>query len=213
MREEKVRSNYNRLTDYELATLAGRVVKAMREPHTAEVFPDPVPGIDELGILVEDYINKHEVASRGGSTLEISLKNESRETLLAALRSLAGYVNEKARGQLSLLLSTGLHLVSQPVKTQVPAIPEEVKLRDGALSGQIKVSFRPVRSSWIYEIQIGKESEEEGQIDWKEKVSTTLSRGTVIGNLLSGSRHFVCVRAINGRGKGDWSEPVSMIVR
>ncbi len=213
MREEKVRSNYNRLTDYELATLAGRVVKAMHEPQTAEVFTDPVPGIGELGILVEDYINKHEVASRGGSTLEVSLKNESRETLLAALRSLAGYVNEKARGQLSLLLSTGLHLVSQPVKTQVPAIPEEVKLRDGALSGQIKVSFRPVRSSWIYEIQIGKESEEEGQIDWKEKVSTTLSRGTVIGNLLSGSRHFVCVRAINGRGKGDWSEPVSMIVR
>src|SRR5690625_3876402 len=131
MRKEKVRSNYGRLTDYELATLGGRVVKAMQELDTAEFFTDPQPPVDELESIVDDYIEKHEIASRRGSALEISMKNESRDNVLSALRTLANYVNEQARGQISKLLSTGLQLASQPVRVDVPTVPEEVKLKDG----------------------------------------------------------------------------------
>lgn len=213
MRDEKVKSNYTRLTDYELATLGGRVAKAMQETETAGFFTDPNPSVEELQTIVNDYIEKHEIASRRGSALEISMKNESRKEVLSALRSLAHYVNEIARGQISKLLSTGLQLVSQPVRIDVPSVPEEVKLRDGALSGQVVVSFKKVKNAWAYEIQWAQEAQKGDELVWEENVSTTVSRGTVIGNLQAGIRYFFRIRAMNGKGTGDWTEPASTIVR
>jgi|SRR5690625_131599 len=213
MREEKVRSNYSRLTDYELATLAGRVVKAMQEQETVDFFADPEPEIEELEALVDDYISKHEIASRRGSALEVGLKNDSRKNVLVALRTLAHYVNEKARGQISKLLSTGLQLIGQPARVEEPSIPEEVKLKDGALSGQIRVSFKSIKNAWMYEIQVAQEPESGLEIEWTESLNTTVARGTVIPNLVPTVRYFFRVRAMNGKGTGDWSEPVSTIVR
>lgn len=213
MKKEKVRSNYEKLTDYELATLGGRVVRAMQETSTADFFTDPQPSMEDLESFVTDYVEKHEIASRRGSALEISMKNESRENVLLALRTLANYVNEKARGHMSKLLSTGLQLVSQPGRIDVPSVPQEIKLKDGALSGQIKVSFKRAKNVWMYDIQLGTEAPPGEELDWGELYQTTVSRGTVIGNLTIGQRYYVRVRALNGKGAGDWSQPISMLVR
>src|SRR5699024_803760 len=128
MRIEKVITNYSNLTDYELATLGGRVVQAMQSPQAADFYANPQPETEELESLVEDYVRKHEIASRRGSALEISLKNESRQALLTALRTLGNYVNEKARGQLSYLLSSGLHLYASQGRNTIPGVPQNLRL-------------------------------------------------------------------------------------
>src|SRR5690606_21472358 len=107
MRKEKVITFYGNIGIHELSTLAGRVLKAMQEPATIAAFPTPNPDLEELEGLVTDYIVKHEISSKGGSTLQNTERDESRDVLLAGLRRLAHYVNEAADGQLSLLLRTG----------------------------------------------------------------------------------------------------------
>lgn len=213
MRKEKVITNYGNLSDYELATLGGRVVQALQSPQTADFYTDPQPEIEELEGLVSDYIGKHEIASRRGSALEISLKNESRQILLVALRTLGNYVNEKARGQLSHLLSSGLQLASPQTRRSIPSIPQDIRLQDGGLQGQIRISFKRLKHAWMYDIQLAAEAPPGEELEWKEIYQTTLSRGTVIGNLVPGVRYFVRIRGRNGRGTGDWSQPISMLVR
>ena len=212
MRKEKVISNYSGWSDYELSTLAGRILKAMQEPTTQTSFPQPNPEITVLEPLVQDYITKHEIASRRGSALEISQKNESRDALLNALRTLAHYVNEIANGQLSLLLSTGMVLATQPGTLQVPTIVEKVQLRDGRMSGQLRLDFKAIKSAWEYEVEVGTGSST-GEVTWDKVILTTSSRSNVLSEIQPGVRYYVRVRARNGKGTGDWCEPVSLIAR
>jgi hypothetical protein len=213
MRKEKVISNYGLWSDYELSTLAGRVLKAMQEANTTANFPTPNPGLDVLETLVNTYIAHHEIASRRGSALEISQKNESREALLVGLRNLAHYVNEIANGQLSMLLSTGLVLVAQPSSSQLPLVPQRLRLRDGRISGMVHIDMAPVKGAWDYEIAIGDSVNEQGEIQWNQTLMTTSSRGNFVMDLTPGTQYYVRVRARNGKGTGDWSEPVSLIAR
>ncbi|MDR2273516.1 MAG: fibronectin type III domain-containing protein [Sphingobacterium sp.] len=212
MRKEKVISSYAGLSDYELSTLAGRILKAMKEPSTQANFPKPNPEITVLEPLVNDYITKHEIASRRGSALEISQKNESREALLNALRTLAHYVNEIANGQLSLLLSTGMMLAIQPGTVQAPTTVEQVQLRDGRISGQLRLDFKAVKGVWEYEVALGI-MEANGEINWDRTVLTTSSRSNVLTEIEPGIRYAVRVRARNGKGTSDWCEPVTLIAR
>lgn len=212
MRKEKVISNYSGWSDYELSTLAGRILKAMQEPTAQTNFPKPNPEITVLDPLVQDYITKHEIASRRGSALEISQKNESREALLNALRTLAHYVNEVANGQLSLLLSTGMVLATQPGTLQAPTVVEKVQLRDGRISGQLRLDFKAIKSAWEYEVEIGT-SVGNGEVSWDKVILTTSSRSNVLSEIEPGIRYHVRIRARNGKGTGDWCEPVSLTAR
>jgi hypothetical protein len=209
MRREKVISNYYRLRDSELATMAGKVLGALEgNGH----FTDLTPPLPELKVLIEDYQTKHEVASRGGSVLEVSLKNESRETLLNALRILAHHVNMVADGRLTLLNSTGLILAKQPTRVNIPGVIERLTLKDAALTGQVRLDFTRIKEAWEYEITVGG-LDIDGKLEWIQTHSSTNSKGIVLSPFESGSRVYIRVRACNGRGCGDWSEHASTIVK
>ena len=209
MRKEKVISNYVRLSDNELAILSGKAVGAL-DGNTN--FPNLNPDLTVLEGLSEDFRTKHEIASRGGSVLEVSLKNESREALLRGLRILSHHVNTVANGSLAQLNSTGLILAKQPSKVEVPGISDRVLLRDAHLKGQVRLDFTPVRNAWEYEIALG-ENGNGDTILWEEEYKSTSSQGIVLAPLVSGSEVHVRVRARNGRGTGDWSDSSSIIVK
>ena len=212
MRKDKVVSNYSKISDFELSTLAGRILKAMQDPLTVENFPSPTPTIEALDGLVTDYITKHEIASRRGSALQISQKNEARQALLDALSMLANYVNNIAKGQISLLLSTGMILAAQPAGSVIPLVTDRTRLRDGRISGQLRLDFAAVKGAWEYEIEIG-EADTQGNVQWDRLVRTTSSRGNVLTDMVAGVKYYVRVRARNGKGTGDWSEATSIIAR
>lgn len=213
MRKDKVISNYVDWSDFELSTLAGRVVVAMNDVATQVHFPTPDPDLEDLEILASDYISKHEVASQRGSALQISQKNESREALLAGLKKLAHYVNGVANGRTSLLLSTGLVLASAAKTLTAPGVPERIRLRDGTLKGQMRLDFVAVKEAWEYEVNVGESTLNDPTILWTHTFGTTNSRGNILSDLTAGTFYHVQVRARNGRGIGDWSEPVSLLAR
>ncbi len=209
MRKEKVISNYFKLSDNELAILAGKAVGALDGNAN---FPNLNPDLTELQILSEEFRTKHEIASRGGSVLEVSIKNESRNSLVRGLRILAHHVNEIADGNLAHLNSTGLILAKQPSKVEVPGISDRVLLRDARLRGQVRLDFTPVKDTWEYDIDVG-ETGTSGSILWENQHKSTSSQGIVLAPLMSGSEVHVRVRARNGKGVGDWSDTASIIVK
>lgn len=213
MRKDKVISNYGEWSDFELSTLAGRVVVAMNDSSAQTHFPSPDPELEVLEGLTSDFIAKHEVASQRGSALQISQKNESRAALLAGLRRLAHYVNGIAEGRTSLLLSTGLVLVSAAKRLVAPGVTERIRLRDGALRGQMRLDFQAVKGAWEYEVNVGESVLGDPDMEWTRTFGTTSSRGNILTDLTAGVIYHVRVRARNGRGIGDWSEPVSLLAR
>ena len=209
MRKERVISNYYFLTDADLAILGGKVVGALDGNAN---FPNLNPDLPELDTLAEDFRTKHEIASRGGSVLEVSLKNESRIALLDGLRILSHHVNAVVKGSSAQLNSTGMILAKHPTKVEVPGISDRVILRDARLKGQVRLDFTPVKNTWEYDIDVGKMGVDE-TILWDEQYKSTSSQGIVLAPLVSGSEVHVRVRARNGRGTGDWSNSSSIIVK
>ena len=210
MRKERLLLSYAHLTDYELSTLAGRVLVAITgNPN----FTDPVPALADFEPLVNDYRAKHEIASRRGSALEISEKNESRRLLLEALKQLAFYANTVADGSQPVLVSSGLILASQPSEVFVPDIPRLLRLRDGRISGQMRLDFEPVKDAWEYLYTVSGTVDEQGGIVWPEPQLTTRSNLNFIDPVEPGTTYYARVRARNSKGLGDWSETVSLIAR
>lgn len=210
MRKERLLLSYTHLTDYELSTLAGRVLAAMTDNDN---FPDPTPSLAELEPLVNTYRSRHEIASRRGSALEISQKNESRQQLLEAFKQLAFYINTVSDGSQPMLVSSGLILASQPREVYVPDIPRLLRLRDGRVSGQMRLDFEPVKDALEYLYTVSDAVDEQGNVVWPDPVLTTRSRRNFIDPVEPGTTYFARVRARNSKGLGDWSETVSLIAR
>lgn len=210
MRKERLLLSYTHLTDYELSTLAGRVLAAMTDNDN---FPDPTPSLAELEPLVNTYRTRHEIASRRGSALEISQKNESRQQLLEAFKQLAFYINTVSDGSQPMLVSSGLILASQPREVYVPDIPRLLRLRDGRVSGQMRLDFEPVKDALEYLYTVSDTVDGQGNVVWPDPVLTTRSKRNFIDPVEPGTTYFARVRARNSKGMGDWSETVSLIAR
>jgi len=210
MRKERLLLSYTHLTDYELSTLAGRVLAAMTDNDN---FPDPAPSLAELEPLVNTYRTRHEIASRRGSALEISQKNESRQLLLEAFKQLAFYINTVSDGSQPMLVSSGLILASQPREVYVPDVPRLLRLRDGRVSGQMRLDFEPVKDAFEYLYTVSDTVDGQGNVVWPDPVLTTRSKRNFIDPVEPGTTYFARVRARNSKGMGDWSETVSLIAR
>ncbi len=211
MRKNKVLLYYGYMKDDELATLSGSVNASMTA--AAAVFTEPKPTLEAFGLLVTDFRTKLQEARPGGSTLQNSLKDDARETLLESMRQLAFYVNTVADGDVTTLLTSGFILVTQPKSKKVPGLVVGLKLRDGLQTGQLKVDFEPVAGATDYVYALSSSMGADGMPVWEQEFSTSSSRGNVIGSLIPGTVYRVRVRARNNRGLGDWSETVSLMVR
>lgn len=210
MRKATIYQSYEKWDDYSLSTLAGRTLAFM----TGNLnFPDPRPAMDDYTVIVNDYREKHEIASKRGSQLEIKAKDNARALVLQAMKELSFYVNTIAKGDGQILASSGFELVPPPQSTAYPDIPKNLRLSDGRVSGELRFMFGSLRSAWEYEYQYATALDVNSDPEWGELHRTTNSRGNYISGLTAGERCYVRVRARNGKGTGDWSEAVSIIVR
>ena len=211
MRTERVLTNYDHVSDAFLATLGGKTLSWMTGNGS---YTDPKPSMADYETVVTDYRTKYETAVETGGKFDIAAKKLARLVLLESMRRLATYVNLTADGNANVLISSGFILASQPQSRVAPDVPLWVRLQDGPQRGQLKLSVAKVRWAWEYEYQVGTSAGEDDPIVWLPTLHrTTNSRGTVIPNLTSGQLYWVRVRARNGYGPGDWSDPVSRIVK
>ncbi|SEM33189.1 hypothetical protein SAMN05216436_103230 [bacterium A37T11] len=210
MNKRIARGGLKHIKDTDLLNI-GNTVEAAMTGNTN--FTTPSPALTVLTAANDDFRAKMEVASRKGSPLDKSLKNDSREVLEQVLKELAFYVNKVANGQLSVVLSSGFPVTGQPVKSTLPGIPERVKLADWLQSGQMMLSFDPLPDAWIYEYCYTDQKDAEGNIGWTEPFTTTRSRNNLLAPVTPGVTYYARVRARNGNGVSDWSLTVSLIAR
>lgn len=210
MRQAKVYQNYARWDDYSLATLAGRTLSFITgNTH----FPTPAPELTAYGAAVNDFREKHEIASRRGSALEIAAKNNARDLLLELMKQMAFYVNTVANGDQQILASSGFELMPVPKAVGYPGIVGGLQVTDGRVSGETRFSFNVMRNAWEYEYQIATSLDAAGLPEWGELMRTTTSRLNYLPIVDPGIKVYVRVRARNGKGIGDWCEAVSLMVR
>lgn len=210
MKKATIYISYDKWDDYSLASLAGKTLTCMKD-NTA--FPEPRPAMTVYETLVDDYRTKQEIAATRGSQLEKKARDNARAKLLKAMKEIAFYVNSVADGNAELLASSGFDLVSPPRATGFPGIPINVRLLDGRVSGEAKLMFGSLAVAWGYEYTYALITEADGTPIWGDIERTTSSRQNFISGLTPADRIYVRVRAYNGKGTGDWTEPVSFIVR
>ncbi len=203
----RIYTSYTPLGDAPLATLAGKTLTDMTGNGN---FPDPVPTLEDYGNHVNDYRTKHEAAAETGGRFATTAKDIARLALLQQMKRLASYVNFTADGDANKLVSSGFMLVPPPKSNTAPEIPLWVRVRRGPQKGQLVLDIAKVRHTWQYGYQVSNQRDEQGEIIWGDTIhATTRSKSNIIAGLQSVVTYWVRVRAMNGYGTGDWSEPVS----
>ncbi len=210
MRTKRVLLDYSGFKDDELNTLVGKVLDCLTD-HA--VFTDPPIELTELSTQMVDFREKWQVASRGGSLLEISEKNDAKGVLAASLRDIAFYVNKMSGGSRSKLLSSGLQLEADPKEAQVPNKVTGGMLVDGKQQNQMDIKFKPQKEALIYEYQIADGVDDDGAPIWKETFQTGSSRGNMYAPTVPDRTYYLRVRARNKKGIGDWSDVFSLKAR
>lgn len=210
MRKVKVYQNYSNWDADSLYTLTGRTLSSMVDN---EYFPDPRPTMEEYALLVNDYCRKQAVARDGGSRYEREARNNAKKLILRAMRELAFYVNVMADGNVEILASSGFMIVPPPKPIESPGVPQNVRLSDGRVSGELRLMFNSIPTATEYEYIYASTHYKSNDLEWGEIHRTTNSRVNFISGLTPGERLYVRVRARNGKGIGDWSREVSIIIR
>ncbi|MFD2966322.1 fibronectin type III domain-containing protein [Sphingobacterium bambusae] len=210
MRRLKARIDYTNLRNEELAVLAGKVSIALADnPH----FTTTNTLIESFMELAADYMEKLQVAIRGGSKNDKELKDESRVKLLDAFRELAHLVNSVAQGSAAIISSTAL-IPGKPSSTLTKPGPIMlVRMGDGTVSGEISVRFQADKVATEYLIEVVRMLGDTESISWEQSYAVRNSRRFIIGNLEPGTRYFARVQGRNALGSGDWSESTSIIAR
>ncbi|TYR36926.1 fibronectin type III domain-containing protein [Sphingobacterium phlebotomi] len=199
---------FGEMKDNEILVAANTILAAMGENPN---FPTPIPSLEEVGTLTDDYANKLAAASKRGSPEDNALKKESKEALAEILQQLGHYVNSIAKGHFSRVLSSGFPTQGSKVLPQAPGVVDGLKLEDGRQSGQVQLGFNTQPNIRLYEYQYRKADVPDEP--WSERFITTSSRGNVIAPLLPGVYYEARVRAINTHGIGDWSQIVRTMAR
>ncbi len=190
-----------------MASLAGKTLTDMTGNAN---FPEPEPDLETYADAVNDYRTKHEAAVETGGKFDRTAKDIAKLVLLQAMKRLSSYVNFTANGNENKLVSSGFQLAQQPTPNDVPFVPLWIRVRKGSRKGQLKLDTAPVKWAWFFEYQISHLKDANGEIVWGDTVyDTTKTRGTLISGLLNVVTYWVRVRARNGYGAGDWSDPVS----
>lgn len=208
--KHQARGGFKQIPDDELLVQAETVLAAMDSNVN---FATPTPDLTTVGAAKDDFSAKLAIARKRSGPEETELKNQSRQALADLLKQLAFYVSTTANGNLAFILSSGFQATAYPRRGRVPERPVAVRLNDGRLPGQLVFTLPKVPGALFYEFRYGTRDEVTNEQLWGEPVLTTSSRDNLIAELEEGVRYYVQVRAVNGYGRTEWSDPVSMRVR
>lgn len=203
-------TNFKHLKDDGLLSQATTVHQAMKGNLN---FPNPVPDITVLQSAFDDYQERLGTVKLKGGFYEASLKNDSRKALEGVLRQLAFHVNTIADGDLSMILSSGFPLTAVSISSHFPGVSNTTRLKDGKQRGYFRFDFDKVPDALLYEIQVASTKDVDGELEWDSGFNTTSSMNNIITPTLAGVIYYVRVRAVNGKGVGDWSEAASLLAR
>lgn len=206
----RVLLGFSKMKEDALATISGAILKKMKEsPH----FSDPVFDLIELQRLVDDYWRCLVRVRKTYSRIDKALKDESKVRLIRGLQVVGSAINFKYIGEKSILLSSGFPILKDEKGADFPTAVIKLRLKDGAVSGQLLFSFDRQVKILLYEYCYRKVEDGLGESAWSDLFITTSSRSNIISGLEIGKFYAVRVRAVNRKGIGDWSEEERIMVR
>ncbi|MFO1477887.1 MAG: fibronectin type III domain-containing protein [Verrucomicrobiota bacterium] len=167
-------------------------------------FPAPPVALEDLSKRVADFHDAVQAALQGGIQLTAA-KNVARETLLDALRQLAGYVQSIAGKQLQTLLTSGF-LAGSTNRARTPLDKPSITTVENLATTQLLVRLSPIQNAKSYNLQ----TNANGNGTWQDAGIFTAARRIVLPGLVPGTTYNIRARAIGGStGSSEWSDAVA----
>jgi hypothetical protein len=166
----------------------------------------PVPTLAEITSAIND-LQTAETAALARTKGAVATRNEKRTALVRLLEQLKGNVQTAADANVengaSIIQSAGMALRKPTVRA-----PRVFAAKPGALSGtaQLVAASAAQRASYEWEYSA------DGGKTWITAPSTLQAETTVPGLTLGATVQFR-YRPVTTTGEGDWSQPVSLIVK
>ncbi len=192
-------------TDFTVEKLAGILLVSLFGNAN---FPTPPFASTVLDTARNEFLDAIDAQENGGKAATADKANK-REALIALLRQLAAYVQDKSANDLAKLLSSGFDAVSTSHAPVLLAKPVIKKIKTG-LSGQLLVQVTSDKNAKTFESRFALIGAGGTPGPWQDGGLSSNSRALPINGLTPGQTYAVQVRAIGGSaGYSDWSDPVS----
>jgi fibronectin type III domain protein len=204
----QIKLNFSRLSIPEKIARARQIVLSITG--NAQ-FPTPQPALAAItaaATALEQAASDATIA-RQEAKAKTTIQNAKEDALDKLISQAAGYVTAIAGGDEQIIQSAGMDVRAAPGASAVPAQPQALGATAGDHDGQMDLSWDPVVSATSYVIETSPDPPT--GTSWNHLGVSTKSSFTVTG-LVSGSRIWFRVAAVNPAGQSGWSDPATKIV-
>jgi hypothetical protein len=187
----------------ELISLARAIVDGMTDnPH----FHAPNPSLPEVTAAI-DSLEAAQAAAYSRTRGATAGRNDRKRALQGVLSQLKAYVQKMANANpeaSASLIESALFRVAR----WAPHYRQEFTARDGAVSGEVRLTAKSAAKLAAYDWQISTDA----GTSWSEW-AITLKASTTVTGLKAGETVLFRYRAVTYAGMGDWSEAMAFVVR
>ncbi|MGB4774748.1 MAG: fibronectin type III domain-containing protein [Daejeonella sp.] len=196
--------SFKDLSDENLLVKAGQIESNM----TGNVnFPDPDPGLDELGTCKEEYSEALDNLGKGtGSTL---VKDAKRKKLEKVLRNLGLYIERIADGDEIIAETSGFTLSAKRDRVGILEKGSNLKAVPGPGKGSVKLSVNKIHGAKTYLFEY-KLSSDMTNDNWKVVVAS--QKTVIINGLISGQEYTFRVAGAGANPTRVYSDEIRSFV-
>jgi len=193
----------NNYSDAELLVKASDVIKGVTNNSN---FPTPLPALDEVEaarVAFRDAL----AAANSGLHEAVAEKNEKRKVLEELLHDLAVYVNQTAKGDEKILLSSGFEMAKKAEAAGPLDAPENVQVHPAKSKGTVEVTCNRVAHANSYSIEYRNLTTPNGTA-----TAFATKPKVLITGLTSGNQYAFRVLAVGSDPQRNWSDEVNSFV-
>jgi len=203
----QIKLNFSRLSIPEKIARARQIVTAMTGNARFTTPQPPLASITTAANELEEAASDVQAARHEAKT-KTTIQNSKEDALDKLISQEGGYVTAVSGGDEAIIQSAGMDVRAAPGASGVPAQPQALSATAGDHDGQMDSSWDPVVSATSYVLETSPDPP--NGTSWNHLGVSTKSSFTVT-NLVSGSRAWFRVSAVNASGKSGWSDPATKI--
>jgi len=183
------------------------VAKAIVQAMTGNaMFPNPDPTLATVTVAIND-LDASETVAKTRAHGAVAIRNDKRTTLVRLLEQLRAYVQKVADANPE---TSGSVIQSAGIGVKKPFLRGKnvFAARPGPVTGAVKLTADVVARRAAYEWQ----SSADGGKTWVDLPGTLQSK-TIVTGLTPGATVSFRYRALTRTGEGEWSQPISYLVK
>jgi len=170
------------------------------------VFTNPDQSMETANNSVDLLQANYITASGGGHAAKVAM-HASENAADEIFRELVAYVDRIAKGDESIILSSGFNTSKQPTPAQKP----ELTATSGANSGSVKLTAKAVKTAGSYIWQYAKDTLPADDNGWTMAGFSTQASNELTG-LAVATKYYFRMAAITNTGTTDFTAAVLKVV-